>query len=149
MNVHNDQPPFEVFYDADCPLCRREIEMVRRKDKFKLLILTDISSPTFEPAETGKTIKTLMKEIHGRKVDGTWVTGVEVFRQIYDRLGFGSAVALSRWPVVRELMTVGYKFFAKIRYLTAIRRINRESKSQATCEQECSPFKRDEEGSFE
>ncbi len=31
MPSTNDQ--FEVFYDGKCPLCRREIEMVRRKDK--------------------------------------------------------------------------------------------------------------------
>ena len=56
-----------------------------------------------------------MVEIHGRLPDGRWVTGVEVFRRLYGCIGFGPLVLLTRLPLVRQLLNVGYRFFAKSR----------------------------------
>ena len=73
----------QVFFDGGCPLCRREIEMLRRWDRRKRIHFTDISSPDFQAAEVGKTDDVLLAEIHGRLPDGTWLQGVEVFRRMY------------------------------------------------------------------
>ena len=89
-------PPFEVFFDGQCPLCRREIDMIRRMDRRGQLILTDIASDSFEPESV--PLDQLMREIHGRVVGGPYVTGVEVFRQIYQRVGWGAVVGPTRWP---------------------------------------------------
>lgn len=121
---------FEVFFDGQCPLCRREIEMIRRKDKRNRLILTDIAAAGFEPTDI--PLSELMAQIHGRHPDGTYVKGVEVFRQIYSRIGFEFFVKLSRLPLVGNLLDVAYHLFAKIRYWSAKRRMNR-------CETFCGP----------
>jgi len=114
---------FEVFFDGKCPLCRREIDMIRRKDKQELLILTDISDQHFVPDQFSLT--QLMKEIHGRKSDGTYVKGVDVFREIYRRIGFGWLVRLSQLPLIMNVLDWCYLVFAKIRYASAKRRIAR------------------------
>lgn len=130
-----DSSKFEVFFDGKCPLCRREIDMIRRKDKQNKLLLTDISVPGFELP--GHSMKRLMQEIHGRNPDGSFVTGVEVFRQIYDRIGFGMLVTPTRFPVVRQLLGLAYWGFAKLRYAHAMHRAKRyleESCDSEACE---------------
>ena len=99
--------------------------MIRRKDRKGRLTLTDISSPAFDPRTTGKTRDELMREIHGRFSDGRFVTGVEVFREIYTRLGFGFLVFPSRIPGLRWMMDKFYNFFAGLRYRSALKRLNR------------------------
>ena len=117
---------FEVFFDGECPLCRREIDMIRRKDKRDVLLLTDISAQGFELE--GFTQSELMKEIHGRKADGSFVKGVEVFRQIYRRLGFERTVRATRFPLIKHVLNFGYWIFAKLRYAHAMHRAKRQAK---------------------
>ncbi len=106
---------FEVFFDGDCPLCRREIDMIRRKDKSDQIRFTNIADPEFDADSIGVSHEDLMAEIHGRMSDGQIMKGVEVFRQLYSRIGFGTLVSLSRWPGVRHLLNGGYLLFAKNR----------------------------------
>ena len=124
---NNDSEPFEVFYDSHCPMCKSEIEMIRRKDKQGQMKLTDISAADFDATGTGKTLDELMREIHGRYADGSVVVGVEVFREIYGRLGFGFLVKPTRWAIIRWPMDVAYRLFAGIRYRAALKRYNKAS----------------------
>ena len=63
----------------------------------------------------GKSHGELMAEIHGRLADGTFVKGVEVFRNLYDAVGFGPVVMATRLPVIRQILDLGYWAFAKNR----------------------------------
>ncbi len=122
--------PFEVFYDGGCSLCAREIQMIRRMDSDGLILLTDIANANFQPPD-GKTLAELMRSIHGRYVDGPWVVGVDVFREIYKRLGFAKSVAASRWPVIRGILRLGYRAFSYVRYKLAVRRMNSAKQNTA------------------
>lgn len=105
----------EVFYDGNCPLCMREIRMLRRLDRDGHIRFTDIAAPDFVPAAVGKTMSELMARIHGRTSTGEWIEGVEVFRQLYAAVGFRRLVAVSRLPVISQLLSLGYTIFAKNR----------------------------------
>jgi predicted DCC family thiol-disulfide oxidoreductase YuxK len=105
----------EVYYDGACPLCRREIAMLRRLDHLRLIQFTDIAVADFDPARLGRSHEELMGEIHGRLPDGTWITGVEVFRRLYGAVGFRRVVAVSRWPGIRQALDLGYRLFARHR----------------------------------
>ncbi len=102
----------EVFYDGDCPLCMREIRMLKRKDRAERIEFTDIAAPAFDAEQLGTTYAALMARIQGRLADGTWLDGVEVFRQLYAAIGWTKLVAVSRWPVIRNLLSLGYRLFA-------------------------------------
>jgi predicted DCC family thiol-disulfide oxidoreductase YuxK len=117
MGENGTHPAFdvEVFYDGACPLCRREIDMLRRKDEKQRILFTDISDPKFDPASVGVTWSTLMARIHARLPDGTLIEGVEVFRRLYTAVGFGSLVAATRLPLVTQLLDLSYRAFAKNR----------------------------------
>lgn len=105
----------QVFHDGDCPLCEREINMLKRLDKKERIWFTDIAAPDFDASQWSTTWEDLMERIQGRLPDGEWVEGVEVFRHLYTAVGFGWIVALTRLPIVRQLLDLGYRFFAKNR----------------------------------
>jgi predicted DCC family thiol-disulfide oxidoreductase YuxK len=106
----------EVFFDGDCPLCRREIELLRRLDRGRgRIAFTDIASPSFDVGAAGVPWQTLMDEIHGRLPDGTLVRGVEVFRRLYGAVGLGAVAWLTRLPGVRQLADAAYQAFARNR----------------------------------
>jgi len=65
-----------------------------------------------------------MREIHGRHADGTFVIGVEVFREIYTRIGWGKLVLPTRVPGVSWILDRFYNFFAKLRYRSAMKRMD-------------------------
>ena len=109
--------PFEVFFDGKCPLCMAEINMIRKMDRARLVIYTDIARSDFDgPGTVGLTFDTLMARIHGRLSDGTIIEGVEVFRQLYARTVLRPLIPLTRIPGVRGLLDVGYVCFAWLRY---------------------------------
>lgn len=106
---------FEVFFDGDCPLCLREINFLRRRDRKGHIQFSDITDPEFDAASFGLTMDDFMAQIRGRLPCGTFVSGVEVFRQLYGNVGFGWVVPLSRLPVMSSLLDHGYQWFAKNR----------------------------------
>lgn len=103
---------FEVFFDGQCPLCVREIGLLRRLDRGGKILFTDIAAADFDPADVGRTFDELMARIHGRMPSGELVEGVEVFRQLYAAIGLGPLVALTRLPGVRHVLDWGYRWFA-------------------------------------
>jgi predicted DCC family thiol-disulfide oxidoreductase YuxK len=105
----------EVFYDGACPICSREMEMVRKLDRSQSIQFTDIASPEFEAAACGLDPTAIDNVIHAKLDDGVVVTGVEVFRQLYSRLGFSRAVAVTRKRWVARLLDVAYAWFARHR----------------------------------
>ncbi len=110
-----DDKTVEVFYDGACPLCMREIRMLRRKDRDAKIQFTDIAAEGFDPAAVGTTMSELMAKIKGRLPDGSWIEGVEVFRQLYTAIGWGRAVAITRVPGISGALSLGYRWFAKNR----------------------------------
>lgn len=105
----------EVFYDAACPLCRREIGMLQRKDKLHRIQFTDLTDPQFDPAPLHLTLADLEARIHGRLPDGRIIQGMEVFRQLYTAIGWGWLANVTRWPGVSQVSDLAYTLFAKNR----------------------------------
>lgn len=115
MNNMTNSWEIEVFFDGACPLCVREIQMLKRLDRAGRIRFTDIAAPGFDAAPLGTTYAELMRRIRGRLPDGTWIEGVEVFRRLYAAVGFGPLVALTRLPGVRHALDFGYERFAENR----------------------------------
>lgn len=115
LNHAPDAVAVEVFFDSGCPLCVREINMLRRWDRQQRIRFTDIDAEEFSAEQYGKTYEDLMARIQGRLPDGTWIEGVEVFRRLYSTVGFGPVVWVTRLPVISQLMNLGYWVFARNR----------------------------------
>jgi predicted DCC family thiol-disulfide oxidoreductase YuxK len=112
---HAAPPSFEVFFDGDCPLCRREIAFLARRDRHQRLSFTNIADPAFDAAAHGLTRAEFMAQIRGRVPGGELIAGVEVFRQLYSAVGFGWLVRVTRMPGIAWLLDRGYAWFARNR----------------------------------
>jgi predicted DCC family thiol-disulfide oxidoreductase YuxK len=104
-----------LYFDGDCPLCAREVAMLRRLDRRGRIAFVDIAAVGFDPGPLGRTLDELMGSIHAQTSEGEWLTGVEVFRRLYSLVGFGPLVALSRLPGVAQGLEWGYRVFARNR----------------------------------
>jgi len=112
------RPPgweIELLYDGDCPLCRREVAFLSRRDRSGRLALVDIAAPEFDPGRYGLDRETVMGSIHGVLPDGRSVEGMEVFRRVYAAVGLGWLLAPSRWPGLRWIFDRAYRVFARHR----------------------------------
>lgn len=106
----------QVFFDGDCPLCVREIGLLRRLDRGGGRIgFVDIADPAFDAAEHGLDGRDLMAEIHALLPSGEVITGVEVFRRLYAAVGFKALTRLSRLPVLSQALDASYRLFARNR----------------------------------
>jgi predicted DCC family thiol-disulfide oxidoreductase YuxK len=118
----------KVLFDGDCPLCRREIDALRRLDGGRgRIAFEDIAAPDFDTARYGLDFDTAMRRIHGVLPGGEVIEGVEVFRRLYTAVGLGWLVAPTRWPLLRPLVDAAYRWFARNR----LRLTGREA---ASCE---------------
>ena len=125
------RPEFTLLYDGDCPLCSREVAMLRRRDRGRgALALVDIAEPGFDAARYGRDHATLLARIHGVLPDGTVIEGMEVFRRAYAAVGLGWVLAPSRWPLLGRGFDAAYRWFARNR----LRLTGRESECSEACE---------------
>lgn len=116
----SDKQRIEVFFDGACPICSREMAMIRKLDRQHRIDCTDIAARKFDANARGLDAGGVNQQIHGRLSDGRIVTGVEVFRQIYGLLGFRRLVAWSRRPWVAQLLDYFYAAFARNRRYIAL-----------------------------
>jgi len=105
-----------VLFDGECPLCAREVRMLRRLDRGRGRIdFEDIAAPDFAPERYGLDAEGVMARIHGVLPDGQVVEGVEVFRRAYAAVGLGWLLAPTRWPGLSRLSDAAYRVFARNR----------------------------------
>jgi predicted DCC family thiol-disulfide oxidoreductase YuxK len=109
-------PEITVLFDGECPLCAREVAMLRRLDRARGRIgFDDIAAPGFDAGRYGQTLDALMARIHGVLPDGTMIEGLDVFRRAYAAVGLGWVLAWTAWPGLRGIADAGYRWFARNR----------------------------------
>jgi predicted DCC family thiol-disulfide oxidoreductase YuxK len=103
----------ELFFDGLCPLCSREINLMKRLDRRGRIRFTDIAAPGFAPPAGGPDAASFMARIHARDLqDGSWIEGVEVFRKTWGALGLRWVMPLTRVWGVRSALDWAYERFA-------------------------------------
>lgn len=75
--MHNCSWPLTLYYDGDCPLCAREIELLRRHAVPQRLLLVDIASADFDPTLLGRSLPEMQARLHARWADGEWLLGLD------------------------------------------------------------------------
>lgn len=117
-------PDITLLYDGLCPVCAREMALLRRLDERSSrrngsngsrLGFVDIADPRFDPAAYGLTMQQAIGAMHGVVADGRMVSGVEVFRRAYQAVGLGWLLAWTNWPILRWVADVAYRVFARLR----------------------------------
>jgi len=109
------QYPLTVFFDGACPICAREIALMKRLDRRRQLDFCDFSAQEYDVASRGFSTEDLGTVIHARWADGSVITGVEVFRAMWEAVGLGFLATLSRLSLVEPLVLNAYAWFARNR----------------------------------
>ncbi|KAM0942677.1 putative DCC1-like thiol-disulfide oxidoreductase family [Dioscorea sansibarensis] len=70
----------KMLYDGECPLCMREVNMLKERNRtYGAIQFVDISSNDYSPKENqGLDYETVMGRIHAILADGTVVRDVEI-----------------------------------------------------------------------
>ena len=108
-------PEIKVLFDGACPICRREMQMIRRRDQAGRIEFVDIAATDFDPTTFGLTQARVMDRIHALLPDGSTIEGVEVFRRIYRIIGKGWLMSWTGWPILRPIADAAYRLFARHR----------------------------------
>lgn len=115
------QSELTVLYDGACPLCCREVRLLRRLDQLHngsspRLAFVDIDAADYDPAtHAGIDYRRAMGRIHAIRADGTVVSDLAVFRQAYALVGLGWLLAPSGWPLLSRLADTAYGLWARWR----------------------------------
>ena len=107
--------PLTVFFDGACPICVREIALMRRLDRRCRLVCCDFSRPDYDAASINISPAELGRVIHARWSDGSVITGVDVFRAMWEAVGLRFLARLSRLSLVEPLVLNAYAWFARNR----------------------------------
>ncbi|XP_057442999.1 uncharacterized protein At5g50100, chloroplastic [Lotus japonicus] len=107
----------KILYDGDCPLCMREVNMLRERNKsYGTIKFVDIGSDDYSPEENqGLDYETAMGRIHAVLSDGTVVTDVEAFRRLYEQVGLGWVYAITKYEPIAKIADSVYGVWAKYR----------------------------------
>lgn len=107
--------PLTIYFDGECPICRREIDLMKIFNRKERLHFIDFSTSSYRAADHGLNPCDLGKVIHARWADGTIIIGVDVFREMWEAIGLRLFARLSRRPLINKLLVKAYAWFAKNR----------------------------------
>lgn len=101
-----------LYYDGQCPLCRREIDRLRAA-RGAAIALVDIHGLGADaPIDRDE----LLRSLHLRRADGQWLRGADANVSAWDGTAKARWLAALRWPLVRPLTDLGYRLWAAWRY---------------------------------
>lgn len=108
-------PDVTVFYDGACPLCAREIGLIRRLDRRGRIAFEDVSDPD-APISCPIDRAALLERFHARLPGGEVVSGARAFTEAYALVpGLGWAAALGRFGPTRRVLDGLYGRFLRVR----------------------------------
>ncbi|MBT7625922.1 MAG: DUF393 domain-containing protein, partial [Proteobacteria bacterium] len=65
-----------LFFDGKCPLCTKEIALLKRYDKNAKIQFEDINSKSFETRFPFINLQEARDVLHGQLLDGTIIRGM-------------------------------------------------------------------------
>lgn len=112
-------PALVVLYDGSCPLCAREIALLRRLPAAARLDWRNVCDETFDPAAVAPHLPhvgKLLSEMHVYDPrSGVVHTRVAAFRALYGELGLGVLTSWTAAPVLSGLVDRAYAAFLRAR----------------------------------
>ena len=111
----------DILYDGNCRFIVRTTQFLKRLDRRNRVHLANIAARKFDAASFDRSQAELTAEIYARRPDGTWLKGLDAFRELGSTVGLRPLVVLTQLPLIRSLLNVGYRIFAKLLLRTSRR----------------------------
>ena len=110
------QNKLTFLYDGGCPLCRRETDFLKGRDKFGNIKFVDISSKDYDPKNYQNiSFEEAMSNLHGILKNGNIIKGLDVLAYSYQIIGLGWVYFPVKVPIISYLLKIIYSFWAKYR----------------------------------
>ena len=109
----NRQPPtVKVWFDSACPLCVKEIKIMRGLDWFGKVDFVDVLSTPDCPIQR----EDLLERFHAQRLDGPLLSGAAAFALLWRSLPLLRPLGeIARIPFVLRALEIVYLKFLKIR----------------------------------
>lgn len=106
-------PRLTVWYDGTCPLCLREIALMRRLDRRGAIAFVDLGDASSDcPLDR----QTLLARFHAQEAGKAVVSGAKAFAAMWRAIPVLSLFGqLARIPPVLWLLDLAYGGFLKVR----------------------------------
>lgn len=112
MQTPTATPQVTVWYDGDCPLCAREIAMMRRLDSRSAIAFVDLHSPDGCPLDRDE----MLQRFHAREAGEPIVSGAAAFAAMWRAIPLLRPLGLvARIGPVLWLLERAYRGFLVIR----------------------------------
>ena len=122
------------LHDGKCPLCIRETNFLKNRDKFEYINFVDISSQKYDPSKYQNiSYKTAMSSLHGILTNGKVIQGLDVLSYSYELVGLGWIYLPTKIKPLSIIFKFLYNFWAKYR-LKITGRKNIEKLCTSRCE---------------
>ena len=101
-----------VWFDGDCPLCRREVQWLRGLDRRKAVTFIDLSLG--EPCPIDR--ETMLTRFHAQERGKGLVSGAAAFGAMWRQIPSLRPLGLvARWRPALWCLERGYLFFLRLR----------------------------------
>ena len=116
LTDRDSETNLKLLYDGECPICKREICILQKKDSQTKIKFIDISSKKFSPFENNNIdYNTAMSQIHAIDCKGNLLVGLPAFAAVYARCQLLVTSTLLRIPFIKRTLKPLYTLFAKKR----------------------------------
>ena len=120
------------LYDGACPLCLKETNFLKIKDKNKVINFVDISVNYLPKNYKNISYKNAMANLHGILENGEIILGVDVLAYSYELVGLGWIYFPTKLPILSNLIRFLYKYWAKYRL-----KLTGRDNLERICESKC------------
>ena len=121
------------LYDGGCPLCKRETDFLKGRDKSGNIKFVDINSDDYDPINYQNiSYKKAMSNLHGILHNGNLIQGLDVLAYSYQLVGLGWVYFPIKIPIISNLLKIFYSFWAKYRL-----KITGRNSLEILCDSEC------------
>ena len=108
-----------IFFDGACGVCSKEMAHYQKVADQRVRFV-DITALDFSAEHYGRTNDDFQRELHVCDADGSFYTGVEAFRRLWEALPspfFHLLSAVVGLPGINLTARTGYAIFARYRHL--------------------------------
>ena len=127
------QNKLTFLYDGGCPLCKRETDFLKVRDKFGNIKFVDINSDNYDPINYQNiSYKKAMSNLHGILHNGNLIQGLDVLAYAYQLVGLGWVYFPIKIPIISNILKIFYSFWAKYRL-----KITGRNSLEILCDSEC------------
>ena len=106
----------KIFYDAECPICVREIELIMQDSRAGFMEAVPIQGSEAVLAQYGITTEAALTYLHVLTDDGVMLQKMAAVRKMYEGYQGFALVKLANLPLLNKLADRLYPWFARHRY---------------------------------